>query len=573
MIRINQIKIKNDGKTVVYGERLYESLKKHAAKVLRVDLAEIANIEIIRRSIDARKKPEIYDIYMVDIKLKKLDESKIVKKCRGKNVQITDSVKYNFEQQVLLKRNGNRELSDRAQKKVVIIGEGPAGLFCGYMLAQNGFKPLILERGADVDTRTAKVEHFWKTAELDTETNVQFGEGGAGTFSDGKLNTMVKDKDGRGREALSIFVQNGAYEDILYDAKPHIGTDVLRDVVKNMRNKIISQGGEVRFNTKVTDLVIDNGRLNAVKTENDVFECDAAVLAIGHSARDIFYLLKEKNVSLEKKPFAVGFRVEHPQTLINLSQYGMTNPVSLPPAPYKLTTTTSEGRGVYSFCMCPGGYVVNASSEQGRLAVNGMSYSKRDGKNANSAIIITVDPKDFGSEDVLSGVEFQRGLEEKAYEIGHGKIPVEYYCDFKEAVTGSKPIGGMEEADKQDISKNRDLSENDVIIEKDFQPQMKGEYAFSSVHEILPNELNECFVEGMEKFGRMIKGYNSPNALVSGVESRTSSPVRIVRGEHGESVNISGLYPCGEGAGYAGGIMSAAMDGMKIAEFIAANLV
>ena len=569
MIRINQIKIKNDGKNIISKDKILEILRSQAAKLLRIDVGEIAETEIIRHSIDARKKPEIYDIYMIDVKLKKLDENKVIKKCHDKNVQVIEPVKYDFEQQVLLKGGCISDKAKRAQKRIVIIGEGPAGLFCGYMLAQNGFKPIILERGADVDTRTAKVEHIWKSGELDTGTNVQFGEGGAGTFSDGKLNTMVKDKDGRGREALSIFVKNGAFEDILYDAKPHIGTDILRDVVKNMRNRIIEQGGEVRFNTKVTDLLIDNGRLNAVKTENDVFECDAAVLAIGHSARDTFYLLKEKNVSLEKKPFAVGFRVEHPQTLINHSQYGMTNPVSLPPAPYKLTTTTDSGRGVYSFCMCPGGYVVNASSEEGRLAVNGMSYSKRDGKNANSAIIITVDPKDFGSEDVLSGVEFQRRLEEKAFKIGGGKIPVEYYSDFKEAVTGKALEGEMSISEKASES---GMEEALVNIDKDFMPQMKGEYTFSKVHEILPEELNKCFVEGMEKFGKMIKGYNSPNAIVSGVESRTSSPVRIVRGNGGESVNISGLYPCGEGAGYAGGIMSAAMDGMKIAEYIAANL-
>ncbi|MBQ9590996.1 MAG: FAD-dependent oxidoreductase [Butyrivibrio sp.] len=569
MIRINQIKIKNDGKNIISKDKILEILRSQAAKLLRIDVGEIAETEIIRHSIDARKKPEIYDIYMIDVKLKKLDENKVIKKCHDKNVQVIEPVKYDFEQQVLLKGGCISDKAKRAQKRIVIIGEGPAGLFCGYMLAQNGFKPIILERGADVDTRTAKVEHFWKSGELDTGTNVQFGEGGAGTFSDGKLNTMVKDKDGRGREALSIFVKNGAFEDILYDAKPHIGTDILCDVVKNMRNWIIEQGGEVRFNTKVTDIIIDDGKVTKVKAGDEIFPCDAAVLAIGHSARDTFYLLKEKNVSMEKKPFAVGFRVEHPQTLINYSQYGMEMPVSLPPAPYKLTTTTDSGRGVYSFCMCPGGYVVNASSEEGRLAVNGMSYSKRDGKNANSAIIITVDPKDFGSEDVLSGVEFQRGLEEKAYKVGGGRIPVEYYGDFKEAVT-SKALEG--ERSISERASEGSMEESLVNIDEDFMPQMKGEYTFSKVHEILPEELNKCFVEGMEKFGKMIKGYNSPKAVVSGVESRTSSPVRIVRGNGGESVNISGLYPCGEGAGYAGGIMSAAMDGMKIAEYIAANL-
>ena len=259
---------------------------------------------------------------------------------------------------------------------------------------------------------------------------------------------------------------------------------------------------------------------------------------------------------MNPKPFAVGFRVEHPQWLINLSQYGIAEPKALSPAPYKLTTTTDSGRGVYSFCMCPGGFVVNASSESGRLAVNGMSYSKRDSKNANSAIIITVDPKDFGSDDVLSGVEFQRGLEEKAYNIGGGKIPVEYYGDFKKSVG----VGSATE-----IKEEYNVKEN--------TPSMKGEYNFANVHDILPDDLNKAFVEGMEKFGKMIRGYNSDGAIVSGVESRTSSPVRINRGEEGESVNVKGLFPCGEGAGYAGGIMSAAMDGMKIAEYVAKEVM
>ncbi len=545
MIRINQIKIKNDGKKALSSNELYSLLNKQALKHLRVTQDKIANIDIIRHSIDARKKPEIFDIYMIDVAVKGISEEKIVKKLKDNNISVVTPVVYEFPY--------NAEDGHDAERPV-IIGEGPAGLFCGYVLAKHGYKPLILERGADVDKRTEIVEHFWNTGELDERTNVQFGEGGAGTFSDGKLNTMVKDKDGRGRAALNIFVENGAPEEILYDAKPHIGTDILRLVVKNMRDKIISWGGEVRFESEVTDLLLDeDNRVTAVEVnsdKNNIIKCDTVVLAIGHSARDTFYMLKDLNVDMKPKPFAVGFRVEHPQTLINFSQYGIEQPASLPPAPYKLTTTTEAGRGVYSFCMCPGGYVVNASSEKGRLAVNGMSYSKRDGRNANSAIIITVDPKDFGGEDVLSGVEFQRRLEEKAYEIGNGNIPVEYYGDFKAAV-------GIE-AESMGVRNNK--------------PCMRGNYKFANVHEILPKDLNKAFVEGMEKFGRMIRGYNDDDALVSGVESRTSSPVRINRGETGESLNIKGLYPCGEGAGYAGGIMSAAMDGMKIAEYVAATI-
>jgi hypothetical protein len=433
------------------------------------------------------------------------------------------------------------------------------------MLSNAGFKPLLLERGAEVKKRMELVEHFWQTGELDTRTNVQFGEGGAGTFSDGKLNTMVKDKEGRAREALRIFVEHGAKENIMYEAKPHIGTDILCDVVVNMREKIKANGGEVRFEAQVMDILFDaDNKVTAVKVGDETIPSDAVVLAIGHSARDTFYMLKDRAVDMQPKPFAVGYRVEHRQSLINLSQYGMEAPEGLGAAPYKLVAQTSEGRGVYSFCMCPGGYVVNASSEEKRLAINGMSYSKRDGANANSAIIITVDPKDFGSEDVLSGVEFQRKLEEKAFELGQGKIPVEYYCDFKQEVEAIK-------AGKTGAFPDKDLSHKD---DKSFnQPQMKGDHVFARVHEILPNELNFAFIEGMEKFGRTIKGYDNVDALISGVESRTSSPVRINRDDSGQSVNIKGLFPCGEGAGYAGGIMSAAMDGIRTAELIARQII
>lgn len=556
MIRINQIKIIHDENKSYDYDTINDVLKAKVAKILRVSVDDMESFEIIRHSIDARKKPEIYHIYIVDVSLKNNSEEGVVKKCRNKDVSIIKPVRYAFPYEY---QHGKEE-----DRRPVIIGAGPAGLFCGYVLAKHGFKPLILERGSDVDKRTEIVEHFWKSGELDETTNVQFGEGGAGTFSDGKLNTMVKDKDGRGRAALEIFVENGAPIDILYDAKPHIGTDILRDVVKNMRNNIIKWGGEVRFESKVDEIEVSkDNEIKALKVGDECIPCSEAVLAIGHSARDTFYMLKDKNVEMNPKPFAVGFRVEHPQALINYSQYKIADPKALEPAPYKLTTITDSGRGVYSFCMCPGGFVVNASSEKGRLAVNGMSYSKRDSKNANSAIIITVDPKDFGGDDVLSGVEFQRGLEEKAFKAGNGKIPVEYYGKFKEAVSG-EPDSTNEDDTLVQTQKDFKLIEN--------TPSMKGDYVFANVHDILPDDLNNAFVQGMEKFGRMIKGYNSEYALVSGVESRTSSPVRIVRGDNGESVNVKGLFPCGEGAGYAGGIMSAAMDGMKIAEYVAGRI-
>ena len=560
MIRINQIKLLNDGKNVREHDELCDVLKKKAAKLLRITENEISEFVIMRHSIDARKKPQIYDVFMVDLGLAKAKdkkaEEKIVSKAKDKGISVVSPVLYDFME----KAGVTGELPVGAtDKRIAVIGSGPAGLFCAYMLAEAGFKPVVFERGADVDKRQEIVEKFWETGELDTRTNVQFGEGGAGTFSDGKLNTMVKDKDGRGRKALSLFTTFGADSKIMYDAKPHIGTDVLRNVVKNMRQEIISLGGEFRFETQVTDIITDgSGALKALVADGEEIPFDMAVLAIGHSARDTFSMLKEREVSMQKKPFAVGFRVEHPQKLINLSQYGMEDPKTLPVSSYKLVMNTKEGRGVYSFCMCPGGFVVNASSEEGRLAVNGMSYSKRDSENANSAIIITVDPKDFGSEDVLAGVEFQRRLEEKAYKLGNGKIPVEYYEDFKNDV------------DKE----GKFVLANDPVRFRDsFHPNTKGAYSFANVHEILPEDLNKSFVEGMEKFGTMIKGYNSPDALIAGVETRTSSPVRINRTENGESENVKGLFPCGEGAGYAGGIMSAAMDGIKIAELIVKNIV
>ena len=572
MIRINQIKIHNDLNTSKTKEELFDMLYQKASKFLRINRSDIESLEIIRHSIDARKKPDIFDVYMVDLSVKTGSYERIVKKCKDNNISVVSVAKYNFEE---MAKAAKTKVSEHIDKdgKIVIVGAGPAGLFCAYMLSEAGYKPLVIERGSDVDKRLQAVEAFWSGKELDEHTNVQFGEGGAGTFSDGKLNTMVKDKDGRGRKALSIFVEHGASDDIMYEAKPHIGTDILCRVIKSMREKIIERGGEFMFDSKVDELMLDEtGKLTGVKVADKIISCSCAVLAIGHSARDTFYMLKDKKVNIEPKPFAVGFRVEHPQSIINLSQYGVADPKSLPASPYKLVMNTDKGRGVYSFCMCPGGFVVNASSEKGRLAVNGMSYSARDSRNANSAIIMTVSPKDFGGDDVLSGVEFQRRLEEKAFEIGKGKIPVEYYGDFKKAVSGND--SSFDKNNNGVASKA--VPENELIKELDKKtnlPCMKGEYTFAEVHKILPDELNRDFIQGMEKFGRMIKGYNSDGALVSGIESRTSSPVRIPRGDDGVSTNIRGLYPCGEGAGYAGGIMSAAMDGIKTAELIAASIM
>jgi len=544
MIRVSQIKVEpSAGKTV---------LIKKTARILGIKETDIARFEIVRQSIDARKKPEIYYSYVVDVELvggKKNQQERIVNRSKSQQVSIVSKVEYCFP------KAGNEKLLHRP----VVVGMGPAGLFCGYFLAKHGYRPILLERGRDVDTRTADVEKFWKTGALDLVSNVQFGEGGAGTFSDGKLNTLVKDKDGRNKEVLKILVEFGAPENILYDAKPHIGTDVLARVVKNIRNAIIGFGGEVHFETEMLRLILENGAITGVlvneKGHEYHIDCEQVVLAIGHSARNTFETLYQQKIPMEAKAFAVGMRVEHPQSMINESQYGVADAGILGAAAYKVAAKTSVGRGVYSFCMCPGGYVVNASSEEGYLAVNGMSYSDRIGQKANSAIIVSVTPDDFGSDHPLAGIYFQRELEKKAFILGQGKIPVQRYGDFKKSVV-------------EKYFSESYLSAGELPEVKEIVPCTKGDYLFADLTQILPGECNKAFVEGMEQFGRMIKGFDRPDALLLGVESRTSSPVRIHRNVQLQS-EIAGLYPCGEGAGYAGGIVSAAMDGVRIAEEIA----
>ena len=432
--------------------------------------------------------------------------------------------------------------TEKLEHVPVIVGSGPAGLFCAWYLARAGYRPLVLERGQEAQKRKETVDRFWKDGVLDPDSNVQFGEGGAGTFSDGKLNTLVKDPNGRNHEVLKRFVEAGAPEEIVYQQKPHLGTDVLIGIVETMRHQIEEMGGSFRFETKVTDLCIENGHLTAVEVNNEEkIPADACVLALGHSARDTFDMLHRRGVYMEPKSFAVGLRMEHPQKMINYDLYGEEETEFLGAASYKVTHTCENGRGVYSFCMCPGGYVVNASSEQGMLAVNGMSYQARDSKNANSALIVTVTPEDFPEEGPLGGIAFQRNLEKRAWEIGKGKIPVQLFGDYK-LHQKSSAFGEIE-------------------------PQMKGAYVLADVRSILPKEIGDSIEEGVLAFGRKLKGFDRNDAILSGVESRTSSPVRIVRNREGYS-NIEGIYPCGEGAGYAGGITSAAMDGIKTAEFI-----
>lgn len=523
MIRIHQIKL-----PITHTQ---EELKKKIGKMLRISVGEIKGLKIIKQSIDARKKPEIFYTYTVDVTVS--GEKNILHKVKNNQIILSPSVKYHFSP------TGKNSMKYRP----VIIGSGPAGLFCAYILAEHGYRPLLLERGAAVDERIKDVEKFWQAGSLNLNSNVQFGEGGAGTFSDGKLNTLVKDSFGRNQKILEIFVENGAPEDICYTNKPHIGTDILANVVKNMRQSIITHGGEVRFHNQVTDICTENQKITQlIINGEEKLPCETVVLAIGHSARDTFEMLYRKNIPMEPKSFAVGVRVEHLQSMINFSQYGVEEEPLLSAASYKVAEQLPNGRGVYSFCMCPGGYVVNASSEEKRLAINGMSYHSRSGKNANSAIIVTVTPEDYDGTNALSGVEFQRMLEEKAYQLAGGKIPVQRYDDF---------------------CKNRVSSYFGKVT-----PSMKGEYEFANVRSIFPEEIAKSIEEGIKKFNNKIRGFSQDDTLLSGVESRTSSPVRIKRGE-GLMSEITGLYPCGEGAGYAGGITSAAMDGLKVAEEIA----
>ena len=524
MIRIRQIKLSVEKDNI-------QELRNKICKKINIKDNEIIDIKISKKSLDARNKPNIYYIYEVDITTN--NEDKILKK----NINNNDILK-TPDETYKYPTLGNIKLNNRP----IIVGSGPAGLFTAYLLSELGFNPIIIERGEPVEDRVKTVEHFWNTGELNINSNVQFGEGGAGTFSDGKLNTLVKDKDYRMKKVFEIFVECGANPEILYTHNPHIGTDVLREVVKNMRNKITKMGGTFLYNTCLTNLIIEDKQIKGIEINNkDVINTNIAVLAIGHSARDTFQMLQDNNITLEPKPFAIGLRIQHPQELINTNQYGKNYNKNLPQASYKLTYKTKEGRGVYSFCMCPGGYVVNASSEKGRLAINGMSYNDRGSINANSAIVVTVTPDDYGKKP-LDGMNYQRKLEELTYKLGNGKIPVQLLKDFHNNVE-STSLGNT-------------------------SPIFKGDYKLSNLNNILPRFISNSIKEALPNFDKKIKGFNQDDAIIAALESRTSSPVRIPRNDNLESIDIKGLYPCGEGAGYAGGITTSAMDGIKVAEVI-----
>ncbi len=504
-----------------------QELRLQAAKKLRVKSQNIKNFKILKQSIDARKKPGIRFVYSVSCELE--DGFRIPE---GGDIKLLEEIR----EEALMP--GSRSAAGRP----LVIGSGPAGLFCGLLLAQNGYKPILIERGQKVEERTKSVEAYWTTGVLNTETNVQFGEGGAGTFSDGKLTTRINDR--RCEKVLEEFQCFGAPDEIKYKAKPHIGTDNLKKVVANMRNEIIRLGGTVLFNTKAIDFNIRDGRICGVITDsNSEIETDIVVLAIGHSARDTFKVLYDRGVPFQQKPFSIGVRIEHPQEIINTAQYGQASGhPALGAADYQLFQKGTD-RTAYSFCMCPGGIVVASASEPESIVTNGMSEFSRDRDNANSALVVSVGPGDFEDNHPLAGIEFQRRWERLAYTVGgsNNSAPVQRLEDFLNNRSGR--LGSV-------------------------KPSYTGDTRCADINMCLPPYVTDCMKQSIPYFDRKLKGFGMPDALLTGVETRTSSPVRIPRNEVFECVGVAGLYPCGEGAGYAGGIVSAAVDGIKIAEQI-----
>ncbi len=524
MIRLSQIKLSLDEDK--------SALNKKISKMLKIPTQDIVKYRIYKESIDARKG-QVKKVYTIDVAVK--NEERVLS--RNKKLQQAPDLEYKKVE------SGQETLIGRP----VVVGFGPAGMFAALLLSEMGYKPLVVERGQDVDARTQTVNTFWKTGQLCEESNVQFGEGGAGSFSDGKLTTRIKDL--RCRKVLEALVEAGAPEEILYKNKPHIGTDKLKPTVKNIRKRIEQNGGEIRFNTRLDDIKIENNEIvGLILSDGQAIATNALVLAIGHSSRDTFEMLKRKAVPMQAKPFAVGVRIEHPQDMIDRVQYSSeTRPQGLGAAEYKLTHQTESGRGVYTFCMCPGGLVVASSSEKNGLVVNGMSEYARDKQNANSALLVSVTPEDFPSDDPLSGVSFQRMLERKAFDIAGGdyKAPVQRVDDF---LKGNK-------------TKIEDLGD----IKPTYTPGVMG----VNMLDIFPEFIIDAMREGILAMDKKLDGFARGDAVLTGVESRSSSPVRIHRKEDSlESIEVSGLYPCGEGAGYAGGIMSSAVDGIKVAEQI-----
>ncbi len=508
-----------------------DKLKAKAAREMHLPVFAIKSMKITKRSLDARKKSDIHWLYSVAVTVD--NEDKVLARAKSKSLARYEEAEYTVPR-------------CSSQMRPVVAGFGPGGMFAALVLSMAGLKPIVLERGADAITRKAKVDALRTGGELDPECNVQFGEGGAGTFSDGKLGTGIRDK--RIQWVLKTFFEHGAPESILYDAKPHIGTDILINVVQGIRRRIIELGGEVRFNSRLTGLVIENGALRAVKVTDCAGEhelmCSDLILAIGHSARDTFEMLRDSGVPMEAKPFSMGVRIEHGQKDIDLAQYGETE--GLPPADYSLNVHLPDGTSAYTFCMCPGGEVIAAASEPGGVCTNGMSRSRRDGENANSALLVTLTPEDFPYDGALGGMYWQRDIERAAYNVsGSYRAPAQTVGDFLA----------------------RRKSERAGEVKPSYLPGV----CWSELHEVLPERITAVLENALPELGKKLKGFDSPDAVLTAPETRSSSPVRILRDDNRRS-QIRGLYPCGEGAGYAGGITSAAVDGMKCAEALIGQL-